>query len=85
MVKESFLKALGANVKRERLKKGWSQMELAYRINKDQPSINRLERGRVNPSLIYLAEIAAGLGIELKVLLEGIDSSCFTDDHIEKN
>ena len=79
MVKESFLKALGTNVRKERLRKGWSQMELAYRINKDQPSINRLERGRVNPSLIYLAEIAAGLEIEIYQLLEGIDSSVFKD------
>lgn len=80
MLKESFLKALGENVKTERLKKGWSQMELAYRINKDQPSINRLERGRVNPSLIYLAEIAAGLEIELCALLVGIDTSVFKDE-----
>jgi transcriptional regulator with XRE-family HTH domain len=81
MEKESFLISLGANVKRARLKKGWSQMELAYRTNKDQPSINRLERGRVNPSLIYLAEIAAGLEIDLNELLKGIDLSCFTDAH----
>lgn len=80
MLKESFLRALGENVKKERLKKEWSQMELAYRINKDQPSINRLERGRVNPSLIYLAEIAAGLEIELCELLQGIDSSVFKDE-----
>ena len=56
-------------------------MELAYRTNKDQPSINRLERGRVNPSLIYLAEIAAGLEIDLNELLKGIDLSNFTDAH----
>ena len=81
MVKESFLISLGANVKRARVQRGWSQMELAYRTNKDQPSINRLERGRVNPSLIYLAEIAAGLEIDLNELLKGIDLSNFTDAH----
>ena len=80
--RKTYLKIIGLNVKRERIKKGFSQMELAYRCGKDQPSINRLERGRVNPTLFYLAEIAAGLEIEINALFDGVDISQFGDDQL---
>jgi transcriptional regulator with XRE-family HTH domain len=57
-------------------------MELAYRCGKDQPSINRLERGNVNPTIYYLAEIAAGLEIEINALFDGVDISQFGDDQL---
>jgi transcriptional regulator with XRE-family HTH domain len=80
--REAYLKTIGLNVRKERLKKGFSQMELAYRCGKDQSSINRLERGRVNPTLFYLAEIAAGLEIEIHCLFEGANTSKFGDDQL---
>lgn len=80
--REAYLKIIGLNVRKERVKKGFSQMELAYRCGKDQPSINRLERGHVNPTLFYLAEIATGLEIEIHCLFEGVDTSKFGDDQI---
>lgn len=80
--RKTYLKIIGLNVKRERIKKGFSQMELAYRCGKDQPSINRLERGHVNPTLFYLAEIAAGLEIEINALFDGVDISQFGDDQL---
>ena len=57
-------------------------MELAYRCGKDQPSINRLERGNVNPTIYYLAEIAAGLDVEINTLFDGVDVSKFGDDQL---
>ena len=80
--RKTYLKIIGLNVKRERIKKGFSQMELAYRCGKDQPSINRLERGNVNPTIYYLAEIAAGLEIEINALFDGVDISQFGDDQL---
>lgn len=56
---------LGLKVKELREEKGLSQTELAYKIGKDQPSINRLEKGKVNPSIIYLLEICEGLEISI--------------------
>ena len=82
MEREAYLKTIGLNVRKERVKKGFSQMELAYRCGKDQPSINRLERGKVNPTIYYLAEIAAGLGIDINTLFEGVDTSLFGDDQL---
>ncbi len=82
MEREAYLKTIGLNVRKERVKKGFSQMELAYRCGKDQPSINRLERGKVNPTIYYLAEIAAGLCIDINTLFEGVDTSLFGDDQL---
>jgi len=69
MIKKDKLLELGQNVKRIRELKGISQTQLAYSIGKDQPSINRLERGNINPSFIYLLEVCEGLEIELKDLI----------------
>lgn len=66
MNKEEVLNRLGSKVKEIRLSKGLTQTELANRIGKDHPSINKLENGKVNPSFIFLLEIASGLEINIK-------------------
>ncbi len=70
MEKSVELKALGKKVRKKRLKSGLTQTELAYRVDKDRPSISRLEAGNVNPTYIYLLEIAEGLEISISDLLE---------------
>ncbi len=52
--------------------KGISQTDLAYKIGKDQPSINRLEKGNINPSFLYLSEIAEGLEVSISELLKDL-------------
>jgi transcriptional regulator with XRE-family HTH domain len=61
---------LGLRVRELRLAKSLSQTDLAFKIGKDQPSINRLEKGKINPSILYLLEIANGLEISVSMLLE---------------
>ena len=70
MNKERRLIELGMEVKRIREEKGISQTQLAYSIGKDQPSINRLKKGNINPSYIYLLQICEGLDIKIKDLLD---------------
>lgn len=70
MEKQDELIALGEKVRIARIAKGISQTELANNIGKDQPSLNRLERGRINPSYIYLLEVCEGLEMTLIELLE---------------
>jgi len=70
MGKQNVLKQLGASVRIIRESKGLSQTQLAYNIGKDQPSINRLENGNVNPSYIYLLEVCEGLEIHISELLK---------------
>lgn len=69
-MKKKLLKKLGNRVRDIRKSKGITQTELAYSINKDQPSIQRLEKGRVNPSFYYLHEISQGLGVPIKDLVD---------------
>ncbi|MFY7943425.1 MAG: helix-turn-helix domain-containing protein [Crocinitomicaceae bacterium] len=61
---------LGLRVRELRLAKSLSQTDLAFKIGKDQPSINRLEKGKINPSILYLLEISNGLEVSLSKLLE---------------
>ncbi|MEK7585790.1 MAG: helix-turn-helix transcriptional regulator [Patescibacteria group bacterium] len=70
MTKDVFLKKLGKNIARLREKAGLSQTDLALRCDKDKQSLNRLEKGRINPSAFYLSEIAAELRIPLKELFD---------------
>jgi putative transcriptional regulator len=69
MNKSLFLKKLGDNISRIRQEKGLSQSELALRCDKDRQSLNRLEKGKINPSIFYLLEIATELDVELRELV----------------
>lgn len=70
MDKSDFLKKLGKRVIKLREQKGWSQSDLARNCDKERQSIERLENGKINPSAYYLHEIAYGLGINTKELLD---------------
>lgn len=70
MDKSEKLIELGLRLKKLRESKGLTQQELAYRINKDHPSINRIEKGKVNPSFFTLLEICEGLELTIKDLFE---------------
>lgn len=69
MNKEILLKELGEKVRIARKERKMSQTELANKIGKDQPSINRLEQGNINPSYLYLLEVCQGLEMSLTILL----------------
>jgi len=55
---------------RERIKRGWSQTELAKAVGSRQPVISRLERGEGNPSLSTLYKIAKALDLSLQVSMK---------------
>ncbi len=74
MNKEVLLKDLGANIRMIRKEKGITQVQLAHSIGKDQQSIQRLEAGNINPSYIYLQEIAEGLNVPLLDMLKELPS-----------
>jgi transcriptional regulator with XRE-family HTH domain len=70
MNKNEVLLQLGERVKEIRIQKGLTQTELANKIGKDHPSINKLENGKVNPSYYFLYEVAQGLGVDLIELIK---------------
>ena len=67
---DDFLKAIGARVRAFRLKRGLTQMDLAFKCgDKDYSQINRVELGKVNFSVSYLTLIADALDVSPKDLL----------------
>lgn len=64
MEKEDFLIKFGKRLVELRKRKGWTQSELARNAAKSRQSIERIEKGRVNPSAYYIFELAEALGIE---------------------
>ncbi|MDQ1097059.1 MULTISPECIES: helix-turn-helix domain-containing protein [Chryseobacterium] len=69
MTRDQLKKALGARIIELREQKGWSQSDLARACNKDRQAIEKLENGKVNPTLYTLLELANALEISLPVLV----------------
>lgn len=66
MEKNPDLIVLGNRIKEVRLSKNMTQFELASALGKDHSSIARIEAGRINPSYLYLRDLAKGLGVDIK-------------------
>jgi len=59
---------LGRQIRQLRLKKGWTQEELAERTNRHWTYIGGIERGKRNVTLQVIADIARALGVEIQAL-----------------
>lgn len=70
MTKDNYLKKLGKHIKELRENAGLTQTQLAEMCDKERQNIYRLEKGKMNPTAYYLTEIAEGLGIPPKDLLD---------------
>ena len=57
-------KILGANLKRLRTAKGWSQEDYAFEAGIHGTYISDIERGARNPTIEILVKLATPLGIE---------------------
>lgn len=64
---------IGARLATARLRRGWSQAELAARCALSQAQISYFELGRRRPSLDQLLRIAGALGVPLQRLITGAD------------
>ncbi len=70
MNKDELKKKIGKKIVDLRILKGWNQSDLARACNKDRQAIEKLENGRVNPTLYSLFEISRALGITLQELMK---------------
>jgi transcriptional regulator with XRE-family HTH domain len=61
---------LGQNLRKLRLKKKMSQVDLATALNVDRAYISNIENGRMNPTLFTLEKIAGALGISMSELVK---------------
>ena len=69
VTKEELKKKIGQRIIQLRKQKGWNQSDLARACNKDRQAMEKLENGRVNPTLYSLLEISEALGISLSRLV----------------
>lgn len=68
-------KLVGRNVRRLRLERGMTQEQFAERSGFSQQYISDLERGRRNPTIVSLYELALALGVTPVLLLEPCESA----------
>jgi len=59
---------IGTRIKELRSNKGWNQSDLARACEKDRQAIEKIENGKVNPTLFTLYQIANALEVDLHVL-----------------
>lgn len=67
---QSIQKQFGANLQKIRMEKGSSLRALAANCNLDDSNISKIEQGKFDIQLSTLFELAKGLGVEARVLLE---------------
>ena len=65
-----FNKKICLKIKFERLKKGYSQEELAFRAGVNKNTIWKIETERVSPTVETLDKIAKALGLDFSTLVD---------------
>ncbi len=63
------LKNIGINIKSERLRRGFSQEELAEKCDISRNSVSLIETGKINPTIIRIIDIANVLGVDIDSLV----------------
>lgn len=61
---------MGQRIIAVRTKKGWSQSDLARACNKDRQAIEKIENGKVNPTVFTIYELAKAMDVSLIELLD---------------
>ena len=70
--KDQFLLDLGVRVAFLRNEKGFTQEDLAFKMEVETKTISRIENGRTNPTSITLKKIALALEVSLEELVRGL-------------
>jgi transcriptional regulator with XRE-family HTH domain len=63
-------KKLGNNIKRIRLERSLTQIELSKRLKVDRSYVSNLEQGKKNPTLATIEKIASVLDVSTDELLK---------------
>jgi transcriptional regulator with XRE-family HTH domain len=65
----SEIKQIGKNIRKYRLKKGLTQLDVAATCGFEESSIGRIENGHTNPTIKTLLKIAKALDVKLTDLV----------------
>jgi transcriptional regulator with XRE-family HTH domain len=69
MDKSEFNKRLGLLIRKKRIEKGLTQLELADAMNLDYQYISRVERGLISPTLFWMTKLSSALNIPFSELI----------------
>ena len=67
---EIFLKKIGENIVKYRKAKGLKQIDLAIKLNMEDSALRRIEKGRINSSVLKLKKICEELNVDIKELFD---------------
>ncbi|MEW7278964.1 helix-turn-helix transcriptional regulator [Aquimarina sp. 2201CG1-2-11] len=70
MTKDELKRNIGKKIIELRTQKGWNQSDLARACNKDRQALEKLENGKVNPTVYTLLEISKALEVPLQELVK---------------
>ncbi len=70
MTRNELQNKIGNRIIEVRTQKGWSQSDLARACDKDRQTIEKIENGKVNPTIFTLYEISEALSVKLTELVE---------------
>ena len=65
--------ALGQALRKLRTERGWSQAELALRVDMDRNYLSLIELGRSSPSVRMLMRLCAALDVQAADLLDDLE------------
>jgi len=65
-------KILASNIRAERNRKGYTQFQLAEKINVSESSISLIERGLQTPSIFVVLDIAKVLEVNINELVRDL-------------
>ena len=71
---EKVRATVAARLRAARKAKGYTQKDLATRVDTSQTYISDLEKCAVNPSMLMLIRLAEALEVELATLFEGVQN-----------
>jgi len=69
---DTYLKRVGAEIKKVRLSKKLTQLDLAIKAEMEENAVQRIEAGRTNLTIKTLIKIALALAVELHTLLPSL-------------
>ena len=73
--------ALGQALRKLRTERGWSQTDMALRVQMDRNYLSLIELGRSSPSVQMLVRICAALDVRSSDVLSDVERRVLTQQH----
>jgi transcriptional regulator with XRE-family HTH domain len=69
-LKNSRIILIGSRIRKKRISKGWTMMDLAFEAGVDYRQLGRIERGENNFTIISLLRITDALGCHIRDVIK---------------